>query len=476
MSTLLRTLWPSDIQRFLRRAAIILACLGLSWGISQSSLLKAVPLLIMGAIGVSILIVLAFKLDWGVLLLLLVTLFLPVGFATGSQSPITISLALTAVLGLAWFVRMPVERKRVSLLPSPLNRPLLAFAAVAIVSLIWSNITRDPFVRVWESFPRAQLGALSTMVLSPVAALLITNQLKTAKHIRRFIGCFLVAGILGLIRSFGDLNLPFPNTRGLFPLWIITLTAGQALFNEKLSRRVRLFFLAIAAAWFIYQFGQGITWKSGWLPPLVALLGLSVLRSRALFAVALIAGMIFVFAKWDSLSRSFEEEQVESGNTRAAAWEINWQFTHEHLFLGMGPAGYAVYYMTYVPNQGMATHNNYIDVVAQTGVLGLAIFAWMLLAGGRAAWETTRRIRSRGFDYALAISLLCGYAGLIVAMALGDWFIPFAYTQGIAGYDYTVWGWMMIGLIMLLHHRYVIAGDEADAPAPSPALPASAEL
>jgi hypothetical protein len=72
-----------------------------------------------------------------------------------------------------------------------------------------------------------------------------------------------------------------------------------------------------------------------------------------------------------------------------------------------------------------------------------------------------RRVPRGGFEHGLAASLLAGFVGLIVAMGLGDWFIPFAFTQGIAGYDYTVWGWMMIGAIMLLYHRYVATSSSA---------------
>jgi len=35
-------------------------------------------------------------------------------------------------------------------------------------------------------------------------------------------------------------------------------------------------------------------------------------------------------------------------------------------------------------------------------------------------------------------------------MMLGDWMLPFAYTQGIEGFDWTVYNWIGIGTIIAM--------------------------
>jgi hypothetical protein len=40
--------------------------------------------------------------------------------------------------------------------------------------------------------------------------------------------------------------------------------------------------------------------------------------------------------------------------------------------------------------------------------------------------------------------------GLIVAMAMGDWFIPFVYNQTIAGFRFTVHSWVFLGFLASL--------------------------
>lgn len=451
-----RNAWFYDHAHTIRKVIIVLVCLLLAVVIGRPSLLEKLPLIVAGVIGLVVLLASAFKPDRGVILLLMITLFVPVGFSTGSQSPITLSLAFTLALAGAWITRMLVEHKRIQLLPSAANKPLIGFALAATFSLLWSNVVRDPFVTTWESFPRVQLGALSVMVLSPAAALLAANHLNTTRHFKIVVGIFIAAAALGLPIQLMHVDLPFPNMRGLFPLWAIAMTGGQALFNRSLSNRTRVILGGLALGWFAFQFFEGQTWKSGWLPPIVAIVTLAALHSRKLLITLLAAGAIFALANKDLLLSSLTAEEQESGGTRQSAWQVNWQFTREHLLLGMGPAGYAAYYMSYVPEEGMATHNNYLDVISQTGLVGLALFLWMLAATGLSARRVVKHVPRAGFEHGFAAGLMAGFAGLVGAMMLGDWFIPFAYTQGIAGYDYTVWGWLMIGLIMAMYYRYVL--------------------
>jgi len=470
--------WVVEHSPALRRLAIVVGCLLGAIVFGRLAMSDRLPLIVGGIVGLAALAMLAFKPDWAIIALVATTLFLPFGFSTGTQSPITIALAFSGALTAAWLVRMIVEQKRIQLTPLPVNIPLIAFAGIAILSYLWSGTVHDPFVDNWDSFAKSRLGSLGTFVLSPAVVLLFANHLTRARHLRIVFGLFFAASLLGLVSGYTDTRIPFLNTRGLFPLWAVTLTAGQALFNRTLSGRMRAVLGVIALAWFYYQFSYGQTWKSGWLPPLAALFILGILRSRKLLALMVAGGAIFVAANFDFISASLQAEDTESGVTRVAAWQANWNVTSEHLLLGTGPAGYAAYYMTYFPTAAMATHNNYVDIVAQTGLLGLAVFAWFFVATGRSAWRVTKRVpEEKGFEFALAHSLLAGFGGLVMAMALGDWFIPFAYTQGIAGFDYTVWGWMMIGLIMALYRRYVaapITGQGAPASEPDDRMPGAA--
>jgi O-antigen ligase len=179
-----------------------------------------------------------------------------------------------------------------------------------------------------------------------------------------------------------------------------------------------------------------------------------MLRSRKLGVLIVILGIAYLVLNSSFFSSVFEAEEAESGGTRLAAWQTNWLVTREHLFLGTGPAGYAAYYMTYYPDRGMATHNNYLDVVSQTGLLGFAPFMWTLIAGAFCIRTAYRHVPRGGFEHGAVAGVFAAFVGMLVAAGLGDWMLPFPYTQGIAGYDYTIWAWLVIGLVMVMYRLY----------------------
>jgi O-antigen ligase len=118
----------------------------------------------------------------------------------------------------------------------------------------------------------------------------------------------------------------------------------------------------------------------------------------------------------------------------------------------MGPAGYAVYYMTYNPNDARSTHNNYFDVLAQTGIIGFGVFIWLMgtyvITGNRLRRVLAKR---RNFEEAFAVATLAGCFGVLTAMMLGDWVLPFAYNQTISGFDNACFTWIFLGGMISLH-------------------------
>ena len=220
--------------------------------------------------------------------------------------------------------------------------------------------------------------------------------------------------------------------------------------------------LILAGSWQIWGFVLHVSWVVGWLPGFAALGVLFFMRSKKLLLVILTFAAIFVSLKADYyLGTVFQNEDQESGQTRLAAWEVNWRVTGKHLLFGTGPAGYAAYYMSYFRDEGMATHSNYIDVVAQNGIVGLGFCEWFFLGLAWLGYKLCLRLKGRGdFEEALANAALAGTVASMVAMALGDWLFPFAYTQTIAGFDYAVYSWLLMGTIPVLD-RLTLAGQEA---------------
>ncbi len=391
--------------------------------------------------------------EYGVLGILLTAAFVRVTLPTGTQSRIVASLVLTALLVMLWLVRNMVE-KRPLLKPSPVNRPILAILVASLVSYIWCLIFRDPLVIPWRTWPVVQIAALVVMLLLPGALLLTANVVSDLRWMRVFYWATVGVGALSLLLKFLRVDARFINTGGLFSLWFVSLVYGQILFSRELSTSWRLAMAGLLALWMYDRFILNTHWLAGWVPPFLAIGVLTFLKSRKWFVVMLVIMAALLALEWRGfIQQVIAGESAESGVTRMAAWAVNWRVTGRHILFGTGPAGYAVYYMSYFPHEAMATHSNYIDILSQLGIVGLACYLWFLGAALTTGLRVQRALRGKGdFAEGLAAGTLGGCAGVILAMALGDWLIPFVYTQTIAGFDYAVYAWLWLGMMVRLEH------------------------
>src|SRR5207249_7869594 len=91
----------------------------------------------------------------------------------------------------------------------------------------------------------------------------------------------------------------------------------------------------------------------------------------------------------------FVGDNEYSLSTRLEAWRIMGEIIKLNPVLGLGPANYH-WYTPLFPILGYAvqfnSHNNYIDIVAQTGLLGLGCFLWFVWAIGRLGWQLRSRV------------------------------------------------------------------------------------
>ncbi len=414
------------------------------------------PILVFIAIALPILVVGAQLIlprpELGPLFILIAAAFLPLDLPTGTESRLVDSLLLTILFVGLWVLKMLVVDKRLRLKPSPVNKPLLGFIFIVLFSTVWSIALRDPLVVVWSSFPFVQIGSAMTMIMLPGAFLLVANHIEDIKLLKGMAAIMLVAGAVAAVAWLTPIKISFVNDGGLFSMWVVGIAVGLFLFIRRIPRLGQLLLVVLAGSWIYIRFFLGITWLSGWLPSFIILAILVFMRSRKLFLILLLLGLIFITVNADYyLGTVLENETNESGHSRLAAWEVNWRVTGKHLIFGTGPAGYAAYYMSYYPTEGMATHNNIIDILAQTGLVGLGLCLWFFLALAWQGYKLCLRLKGQGdFSEALANIAFAGTIGCIMMMVFGDWLLPFAYTQTIAGFDYVVYSWLFLGTIPVL--------------------------
>jgi O-antigen ligase len=222
----------------------------------------------------------------------------------------------------------------------------------------------------------------------------------------------------------------------LFWTWLVALAFSQAVFNRHLRTRWRVALGLLVVGTLAVALLQGRDWTSGWMPPLAALLAaipafvIGFLRSERI-RVLLLGG-----------------DNDYSLSTRIEAAQILLNIVQQsNPVLGLGPSNY-YWYTPMFPIRGYAvqfnSHNQYIDLLAQTGILGLLCFLWFVIALGWVGW----RLRTRapeGFARAYVYGALGGLAGTLVAGSLGDWVLPFVYNIGFQGFRASVIGWLFMG-------------------------------
>lgn len=419
------------------------------------------------------------RFEYGLLLVLITAGFINFfTLPTGRDSRIVISLALSLVLLTIWGFQLLFRRSTgVRVQPSPINKPVLAFVLVVLIGYVWSLFMRDPILKIWSSFPMVQVASLIVNISLPLVALMTANKITEVKWLKWLSLIVIAIGITELLSRF--LNLPTlilvsNGTRGMFTVWLGGILYAQALFNNRLSLVRRAMLLGLLAALIYQRLIVDTSWVSGWLPLALVCAIITFVRSRKLFAVLCVLALIVVALKWDYVMTSYEAEMAGGSNLRGGLWAKAFGYVLQHPLFGMGPAGYAVYYMTYQPNDAMATHNNLFDVIAQHGFIGIVAFLWMFGVFFVVTFRSMRLHKGRG-DFVEAFSVL-GFAGAVASFAgmmLGDWLLPFAYTQTISGFDNAVFTWMFIGCAVALYHMRLRANVETKPQAALPATPVS---
>lgn len=392
------------------------------------------------------------------LLVLVVSTVFDFGISSGTETDIKLVLLLLLVLVFLWAFRLfVVERSVEGVRGVAVIIPTLLFALAVVISFVWSMYYVVPAVRplMYDKFmPR--LVTLVVLIISPLTTILYANTMRSDRAFKFLVGWCVLAGAIMLPFSITESPLPVPelmNTGGQFVAWVGLLAVSQLLFNHKLPRYLLPILLIVAGGWLYVSVGMRFSWLSGWVP-LVG--GLSVVLffrfPRLMIVVALILLAVAV-VNFDQIEERFADESAESGSTRLEAGQQTIRVVRDHFLFGTGPTGYYFYLTVYIGGLFQLSHNNYIDIIAQTGVLGFAMYVWMWAATGWYVLKAYRTVPRGGFHHALAAALVGAYCVSLGVMMLGDWVTPFTYTQTLSGISYTIWHWILAGTAIALYYE-----------------------
>ncbi len=387
------------------------------------------------------------------LLMFLSTTLLWVDVGKGLSPTLLLAIALAVV----WLIRLILaERSFRSLRPMVVNRTVLIFIVAVVISYIWSTIYVSPAVRAYQNakfFPRFATGIV--IIVSPIVTLLFANYVRSIRVMQGMVWYYLGFGTVMLMGRFAGVEMPpFLDFTGQGSAWIAIFCTALLLFNNRLQRKYQLFLLALLGL-DIYAFMfLGIGWLSGWVPMGLGICVVALTRTRWAFVGIVLVGITYVLVSGSSLSADLEQENAESGLTRIMAANLALDIANDHFLFGTGPTGYFFYLETTNIYMFLVSHNNYIDIYAQTGIVGLTAWLVMWLSIGWTLWRSLRIAPPEGVERALAAGFLACFVVSMFSMALGDWVTPFTYTQTIFGFAFTSQHWIWAGLGLSLYQHF----------------------
>jgi len=338
-------------------------------------------------------------------------------------------------LFLFWAVRAYVTREE-RVLVSPLLPPLLAFIFVAVAQLLFRG-TASPYET------QAELQLLTALTL---LVFLATQAFRTADDWRFFVWFimslgFLVAifGILqhltfnGKLYWFREMHYggipfgPYVNRNHfagfaelVIPVALVPLVLGKVR-PERWFAVILLALLPLGAL-FLSASRGGIISFAAELGVLALLLVLRRAGGKHVLAGAVVLLVAFMLVSWlgvrQILERFSSMQTLEATSGKRASMRLDtWHIFREHPWSGTGlgtlqtvfPA-YETLYDAKVVNH---SHNDYLEALAETGIVGAACCAWFL---GALFFRSLRRLllQDKSFSAALHLSGLVACTGFLV--------------------------------------------------------------
>ncbi|MBI5568281.1 MAG: O-antigen ligase family protein [Chloroflexi bacterium] len=412
----------------------------------------------------------------GFFALVVAALAVRVEVGTGTDVALNPASMIVPVMLLIWVLNAVIEHD-LHLVPSRTNKPLMSFLLLGLVSILISNVIWDPSVPRSDRFVVVQLAQWAIWAFSAGIYWLVGNRIESIVWLRRItVGYLIVAGAIGLLRVMpGGVDitynyLTFAIERAPFWLLLTAMSAGQLLFNQQLSNRWRLFLVAAIGASLYYSLGIEQDRSSNWVGVFAALGILAWLRFPRLRWLS-IAVIIFTLASGVLFNSIYEfaggdAKWTESGASRGVLIGRVLELSMRNPITGIGPAAYRPYGLTrplfyegaYWIEPRINSHNNYVDLFSQVGVVGLALFFWFMAEVARLGWRLRKSYKD-GFAGGYVNGILAAWVGTMIIMALADWFLPFVYNIGFPGFQASVLIWMMMGGLITLEQ---VARKQAD--------------
>jgi O-antigen ligase/tetratricopeptide (TPR) repeat protein len=358
------------------------------------------------------------------------------------------------VLGLMFWGLKIINKEELKFTPTPLNFPILSFISICVLSLIWSN---SFFISLKE---------LPLFLAGPLLYFVITNSINDERQINRILDILLLVGGLfgiygifqynGIDFSFWARNIGRQQVFGLFgnvnyfaEYLIVPLPIAVSLFfasRNKFKKILLLIAILAMGTSLIVTFTRGSYLSFGvslifmFFVFLISRGKNFIKNNKKIFIIALVAIIIITFlfvipnplnesdtviSKIKSRISITQISQDFSFKRRIATWKFTGMMIKDHPLIGSGIGTFKYNTLRYQAEffaqgenrslypHGFAdkAHNEYLQLWAEIGIVGLGIFIWLIISYFRFGLKILRRIKD-GYIQGIIIGLM----GVVVAV------------------------------------------------------------
>lgn len=452
----LRIFWLNKkitVHRGWIQSGVISLVLIMSLLAAFSGSIKVLLLLLVALGGLAAVFVVLHYPNLGFILIFLGGMFVPFSGPGGVNASILSVILLMAL----WMMDMLVVRRRFEFVRSRAIRPAFYFVVISIFAFGMGQIPW--FVFANQAPLDAQVGGFAIYFFLLATMIMTANLVQDLHWLKIIVWAFVALGtfyILGRVVNFSFIDRLYQrgvSGNSMFWMWLIGLPLSQAIFNNRLQMRTRVMLYAIVALSFYIALIRQSDWKSGWVPAAVVTVTLLGLRFRR-FAWLLIPvlPLVIIYLAQDLISTD-----SYSWGTRVDAWMIVLKISSVSPIIGLGFANY-YWYASLFPIRGYAisfnSHSQFVDIIAQTGLLGLFCFFWLCFEVARLSWKLMHSLPD-GFAKGYAHGIFAGVLGSIMAAFLVDWLLPFAYNIGLNGVRASILPWIFFGGLISVEQLYL---------------------
>ncbi|OPX88054.1 MAG: O-Antigen ligase [Pelotomaculum sp. PtaB.Bin104] len=363
-----------------------------------------------------------------------------------------------AVLSLASLIYKSTGRPHFRFYLTPLLIPLLLF----FVIMFYATVTSISF---WDSASEFLIPVTGFIYL-----LVIINTFDDRDKLDNLILCIAAAGLITagyaiyqyytgasaveLRKEWVDLTqnpeiknrayavFENPNLLAQYLVLLATLTLGAAFNTARTGPR--LFFMITTA---LSAFCLVLTWsRGGWLSFGAALVVFALLKNRIVVQMIAIAGIAAFSAMPPAIVNRLSTitSMKDSSNAyRLDTWQsaLDLVKVHWETGVGLGRKAFARVYYTHMINSNIVphSHNLYLQLISEFGILGLAVFCWLFLGifrlGIKLSAAGDARIKS------LNAGVVGALAGFLIHSFV-DYFLWY--------YKLGIFLWLLVAVILVL--------------------------